>query len=75
LPGIDNAEIRIHQDQFVKAGGSNEFGKGISHTHPSDDHVKISYYRPAMNQNSNHFQYARVTVDKEGKMVKLVVSR
>ena len=75
LPGIDSAEIRIHQDQPEKDSGPIEFGKMSSSVHSSTGHTKISYYRPAINQNNRHFQYARVTVDNDGKMVKLVMSR
>ena len=75
LPGIDSAEIRIHQDKTENNSGPIEFGKMGSAVRISTGHLKISYFRPAINQNNRHFQYARVTVDKDGKMVKLVMSR
>ncbi len=75
LPGIDSAEIKIHQDKSGNDSGPIEFGKMGSSVRTSTGNMKISYYRPAINENNRHFQYARVTVDKDGKMVKLVMSR
>jgi hypothetical protein len=75
LPGIDSAEVKIHPNQFSGENWKKEFGKSQASMHGLAGQVKISYYRPVVYQKTTHFQYARVTVDHEGKMVKLVVSR
>ena len=75
LPGIEYAEVRMRNQQVngwtaYKAGK----GHGKSRTNPAGQ-VVVSFSKQVTQSEQVHKQYARVTLDKEGKMVKLAVSR
>ncbi len=69
LPGIEYAEVRINQqmirqEKTLKPNGS---------TYP--DRVVVSFSKQINLAEHTHRQFARVTMDKQGKVVKLAVSR
>ena len=75
LPGIENAEVNIRHHQIPQTHISSEYGSISKLSNISPNRVMISYYRPIIFQKFTHYQYARVTLDDQGKMIKLVVSR
>jgi hypothetical protein len=69
LPGIEYAEVRINQqkvrqEKTLKTNGT---------TYP--DRVVVSISKQINLAEHTHRQFARVTLDKQGKVVKLTVSR
>jgi len=67
LPGIEYAEVRIqHQQARMIANGKN-----LS----QPKRVVVSFSKQVNQVDKIHKQYATVTLDQEGKMVKLAVSR
>lgn len=75
LPGIDYAEVRVHNQQMNPVY-SNKYGKApVKSTSTYSDHVTVSFSKQVTQAEKIHKQYARVTMDKQGKVVKLVVSR
>lgn len=73
LPGIEYAEVRITQQQ-VRQGKSFSTGSdGKKYQHP--DRVVVSFSKQFRQSEKTHRQYARVTMDKQGKVIKLAVSR
>jgi hypothetical protein len=75
LPGIENAEVNIRHHQIPHIKVDNEFGSSSKLSNLTSDRVMISYCRPVIFQKITHYQYARVTLDNQGKMIKLAVSR
>ena len=75
LPGIEYAEVRMRNQQ-VSGWATNNAGKrhGKTRTDPAGQ-VVVSFSKQVTQSEQVHKQYARVTLDKEGKMVKLAVSR
>ena len=75
LPGIENAEVNIRHHQIPQTSFSSDNGSSSKLSNILPDRVMISYCRPVIFQKITHYQYARVTLDNMGKMIKLVVSR
>ena len=75
LPGIENAEVNIRHHQIPQTSFSSDNGSSSKFSNILPDRVMISYCRPVIFQKITHYQYARVTLDNMGKMIKLVVSR
>ncbi len=67
LPGIENAEIRVKNQQYNQRNGKK--------TTTQSGRVVVSFSKQITQSERVHKQYARVTLDKQGKMVKLTVSR
>jgi hypothetical protein len=74
LPGIDYAEVRVKNQQINASGGGWGKSAGSSSSH-SSGRVVVSFSKQVTQAERVHMQYARVTLDKQGKMVKLAVSR
>lgn len=75
LPGIEYAEVRI-RNQMVNGWssiGNNGQRKKVQSKAP--EQVVVSFSKQVTQSQRVHRQYARVTMDKAGKMVKLAVSR
>jgi hypothetical protein len=72
LPGIEYAEVRINQ-QKVRQEKSLHSPNGASTTYP--DRVVVTFSKQINLAEHTHRQFARVTMDKQGKVVKLAVSR
>ena len=75
LPGIENAEVNIRHHQISRTFINSETDSTSKSSNSSPDRVMISYYKSVLFQKITHYQYARVTLDNMGKMIKLVVSR
>ncbi len=75
LPGIDYAEVRVKNRQvntaYANGVGSYASKKGS----PQPERVVVSFSKQVTQADLVHRQYARVTLNKEGKVMKLVVSR
>lgn len=67
LPGIENAEVRIKDQQYNQRNGKK--------TTQASGRVVVSFSKQLKQAERVHKQYARVTLDKEGKIIKLAVSR
>ena len=67
LPGIENAEVRVRNQQFLRQNGKK--------TAMQSGRVVVSFSKQVKLSERTHKQYARVTLDKNGKLVKLAVSR
>jgi len=75
LPGIEYAEVRIRNQQingWTPYANNKRRSKSQS---TSPQQVVVSFSKQVTLSQRVHKQYARVTMDKEGKMVKLAVSR
>jgi len=76
LPGIEFAEVHIHS-QHVRTHASPVAGTGKSTSNqmrPSS-RVVVSFSKQINYEQHIHRQYARVTLDSQGKVVKLAISR
>ena len=67
LPGIEYAEVRIQNQQARTLAG----GKNVSQPR----RVVVSFSKQINQSEKIHKQYAKVTLDQHGKMVKLAISR
>lgn len=67
LPGIEYAEVRIQHQQARMVTG----GKNLSQA----KRVVVSFSKQVNFAEKVHKQYAKVTLDQQGKVVKLAVSR
>lgn len=72
LPGIEYAEVRVRNQQ-INGSVSGKFSKTSSQN--ASGRVVVSFSKQVTQAEKIHRQFARVTLDKEGKMIKLVVSR
>jgi hypothetical protein len=74
LPGLEEAQVLVNPqyDPLVNVIAGGEVNKTIK-TH--DGHVVITFSKSVRTMSRVHRHYARATVNPEGKMVKLVVSR
>ena len=77
LPGIDYAEVRVCRQHVrienlhkIPANGS---GKGNSERQSS--RMVVSFSKQVSFDQHIHRQYARVTLDQQGKVVKMAISR
>ncbi len=60
--------------QQVRQGKSYSTGSdGKKYQHP--ERVVVSFSKQFSQSEKTHMQYARVTMDKQGKVIKLAVSR
>lgn len=77
LPGIENANLSI-QRHNVPAHQTSESANNKNAPKPtgvSFNRFKITYFSEFSNHQKVHPQYARVTLDEQGKLIKLAVSR
>lgn len=79
LPGLDNAEVHVRRQKSICNGKdhvcpNNELGKQVQGSKSSNRTVVVfSKELPVMSRKMT--QYARMTMDSSGKMIKLSVSR
>jgi hypothetical protein len=83
LPGMDDAEIRFSHEQQTCANFCNHYpqGKQCVHQKSSDDRPHSKSQRRVVTLSKNyeqahhvHRQYARLTLDDTGNIIKMVVS-
>ena len=67
LPGIEYAEVRIQNQQARMVSGS----KTVS----QPKRVVVSFSKQIIQAEKVHKQFAKVTLDQQGQMVKLAISR
>lgn len=73
LPGIEYAEVRITQQRMRQGKSYSTGSDGKKYQHP--ERVVVSFSKQFSQSEKTHMQYARVTMDKQGKVIKLAVSR
>ena len=80
LPGLDEAEFQVNEYYEVREGSTNPTAKGdgdrktISEG-PTRAGVVVTVTKSFQVAKRTMHQYARVTLNENGKMVKLAVSR
>ena len=80
LPGVESAEVSVAQEYQVDKAYFRRKGLGnevSSRTYAKGDagRTVITLRKDAKIDSRTHHHYARVTMDKNGKMVKLAISR
>lgn len=73
LPGIEYAEVRISQ-QHVRVNGAVQARSKASAEHAASRTV-VSFSKQVTFDHHIHRQFARVTLDAQGKVVKMAISR
>jgi len=76
LPGIDYAEVHISR-QHVRVNNSTQVNGASQskNTARQSSRVVVSFSKQVSFDQHIHRQYARVTMDQQGKVVKLAISR
>lgn len=79
LPGLDRAEISVNQQQYeveskIHRGGVAFLGRKQGQTQMADRTVVI-FRRQVKMGDHDHVHYARVTMNNDGKLMKMVFSR
>jgi tetratricopeptide (TPR) repeat protein len=78
IPGLENAEIKVkkHKINITKMinNETNQSGK-IGSNLEYKTFTQILYNKSIVSEKRKHTQYARVTMDDRGKIIKLAVSR
>jgi hypothetical protein len=79
LPGIDKVQVRICQQQASCEGEEHrctvtELGQKVHHLEKSEN-VVVTISKEVQMAEHSHKHFARVTLDSQGKMVKMAVSR
>lgn len=70
LPGIDKAEVRIAKQQVPET-----YRRKSLFSKKQQQKTVVTFKRPLMMAHKKYYQYARVTLDERGKMVKMAISR
>ncbi len=79
LPGLDHAQISVNHQQFeveskVHRGGGLNLGRKQAQKQVADRTVVIFRRQVKMGEH-DHFHYARVTMNRDGKLMKMAISR
>jgi Peptidase family C25 len=77
LPGIEYAEVHLSR-QHVRTNGNVQLSganQGKSNSARQSSRVVVSFSKQISFDQHIHRQYARVTLDQQGKVVKLAISR
>jgi len=78
IPGLENAEIKVkkHKINIQKTinAGSGRIGK-INSNLEIKRLTQVMYQKSIISDKRKHTQYARITMDENGKILKLAVSR
>lgn len=81
LPGLDDAKIIVGQEHFIGDGDqevSSKQGtavKGKKNTEAEEGRVVVTISKEVLSLDRLHRHYARATLDNNGKVVKLAISR
>jgi hypothetical protein len=75
LPGIEYAEVRIRNQKVNGWSSYGSDGQRKKVQTKAPEQVVVSFSKQVTQSERVHKQFARVTMDKAGKMVKLAVSR
>ncbi|KAF0112445.1 MAG: hypothetical protein FD147_41 [Chloroflexi bacterium] len=73
LPGIEYAEVKINNQQVRTDRSLTSGSKGSSSRQPN--RVVVSFCKQINQAEKIHKQFAKVTLDQQGKMIKLAMSR
>jgi len=77
LPSLDSASMKVREHQVRIAKVVQSSGRGSAKDNGSEFALRtqIMYSQKTMVAHNMHEQFARVTLDEEGKVIKLAVSR
>jgi len=75
LPGLENAKMRIRKQKIRMAKILNHQEQKIGSNLSYKQVTQIVYEKTISDKNHDHHQYARVTIDEMGKIIKLAISR
>lgn len=79
LPGIEYAEVRVSRQVVRNGSGAHDLAgskrNGALHLSKQTNRVVVTFSKLVNAADKDHHQYARVTLDQKGKMIKLAVSR
>lgn len=76
LPGIEYAEVKVSRQLLHAANASHHVpGAGNGRGSKQTNQVVVTFSKQVNTSDQNHHQYARVTLDPHGKVVKLAISR
>ena len=75
LPGLENAKMRIRKQKIRMAKILNHQEQKIGSNLSYKQVTQIVYEKTISDKNLDHHQYARVTIDEMGKIIKLAISR
>ena len=79
MPSIEKASISIreHQIRIDKIINGNEINGNhyVSSSQTTSNRTQIMYKQSTKSSQHQHTQFAKVTLDENGKLIKLAVSR
>ena len=76
LPGIEYAEVKVNRQILHAANSTHQVTDTSSRrTAKQTNHVVVTFSKQLNGVDKPHRQYARVTLDPHGKVIKLAVSR
>jgi hypothetical protein len=76
LPGLDDAEMVIRNEHSMETDCEESVSGKTAHEESEDvDRVVVTFTKKVVSARNIHRHYARATLDKNGKLVKLAVSR
>jgi len=76
LPGLDSAEVKIRKHHVVFPPHNDATLRIQNNNNPvHSDHTIVTYSKAFNIHKQVHYQYARVTVNEHGKVIKLAISR
>jgi hypothetical protein len=76
LSGLENAEIRLSEQQVTNSGKTGTTAAGAKSIEPDNSgRVVVTMHKEVYIGQKTQHQYARVTLDPKGKMVKIALTR
>lgn len=76
LPGFQNGDYSINSQQsYFKAPGSAKKASNTPDKENKDQHYVVTLKKSISQDNINHRSFARMTLDRKGKIIKLALSR
>lgn len=75
LPGIEYAEVKVSRQILHGENASHQPGSSQGRTSRQTNRVVVTFSKQLNMVEKSHRQYARVTLDPQGKVIKLAVSR
>lgn len=79
LPGMDRAEVSVSLQQFLVEGKNHRGGEAAQNRKASQkqtaDRTVVIFRRQVRMGEHDHIHYARVTMNRDGKLMKMAISR
>jgi hypothetical protein len=75
LPGLERAEVSVQEQELSASPDGGKLAKHFKAKSKTNRRTVVTFKKPVEVAQKTYFQFARVTLDGRGKMIKMVLSR